>query len=153
MKNCIKMYGMILAALTVLLLLVSSVAVATAEEDVNIYIPTTVNVSEETFLRVLKKLEGDQCYIKVSQTDELMLAVICYGPETPDEYTIDMIVYNKSQRNVLWIGGDTDITTENLQTMEAIGLENPKQYIHEDELLGFDLFKILRIGEEIIDWR
>lgn len=149
MKTIIK-NAMILTALilTVLILLVSYVAVAYAD-DLNVNFPTFVNLSEKGFFKMLREYrEKWNCYIEVSKTEELLLAVICYGPETPDEYTIDLVVYNKTQEKALWIG-DFDITSENLKSLEDIGIDNPKQYIHEDVRLGIDVFKVFCLGEEI----
>lgn len=151
MKTMLKNYSIMLALFAAVLLLVANIGVTYAEEAINI--PTLINLEENGFFQLLHDInQRYDCHIKVSQTDELLIAVVCYGPETPDEYTIDTIVYNKLQLKALWIDGNADITAGVLKTVENIGIETPEQYVHEDVLLGFDAFKILRLGEEI-DWR
>ena len=138
----------VLIAIMVGVLVYVLVTPALAEDSIDI--PTMINMSEEQFFEMLREVNQKyDCHIKVSNNDELLIALVLYGTSTPDEYTIDTIVYNKEQKQALWINGNVDITAGVLKTIESIGLENPEQYICEEKTLGFDEFKIFELGEEI----
>ena len=139
---------LLLIAIGVGVLVFALVSPVYAEEVINI--PTVINLTEEEWFQMLHDFQTNQdCYIMVSENEELFIAVVCYGPSESDALSVDTIVYNKEQQKALWIGGNVDITAEVLKILEDIGIQYPEQYIHQEERLGFDEFKLFDIGEEI----